>query len=62
MVNLTKQITDICHQAYTDNLLKRIADLCYQASEEIFENERTVEILNTCDKLQDMIDGYLGIG
>lgn len=58
--DLLKQITDICHQAYADDLLKRIADLCCQASEEIFEDDRTMEILNTCDKLQDLIDEYLG--
>lgn len=40
-------------------LLQKIADLCYQASEEIFENEETKEILLACDKLQILIDCYL---
>lgn len=58
--NLSKQITDKYYQTYESDLLKRIADLCCQASEEIFEDDRTMEILNTCDKLQDLIDEYLG--
>lgn len=40
-------------------LLQRISNLCYQASEKIFENGDTKEILDTCDKLQDMIDNFL---
>ncbi len=40
-------------------ILANIADLCYQASEEIHEDEDTKEILDTCDKLQDLIDEYL---
>lgn len=44
-------------------LLKQIADLCYKASEEVFEDEELEKtgILNTCDKLQEKIDKYLGI-
>lgn len=41
------------------NLLQKISDLCYLASEEIFENENTKEILNTCDNLTILIDVYL---
>lgn len=43
------------------DLLKRLEDLCYQVSEEVFENEETKEILDTCDKLELLINGYLGI-
>ena len=40
-------------------LLKEISNLCDQASEVVFENEKTKEILNTCDNLVNKIDGYL---
>lgn len=40
-------------------LLQKIADLCYQASEEVGEDEETKKILDTCDKLQVLIDDYL---
>lgn len=42
-------------------ILKEIAELCRQASEEVHEDDETKEILNACDKLQDLIDGYIGI-
>lgn len=42
-------------------LLKKISDLCYQASEEVFETEKTKDILDVCDKLQDMIDNLLEV-
>ena len=42
-------------------LLEQISDLCCQASDEIFEDENTKEILKACDKLRDLIDGYLEI-
>lgn len=42
-------------------LFKKIAELCSQASEEVYEDDKTKEILNTCDKLQDLIDRYIGI-
>lgn len=40
-------------------LLQKISDLCYKASEEVYENGDTKEILNTCDILQELIDRYL---
>lgn len=43
------------------DILNKLNDLCYKASEEIFENEETKEILETCDKLQMLIDKYLNI-
>lgn len=43
------------------NILKQISDLCNKASEEVFENDQTREILNTCDKLQYLIDDYFNI-
>ena len=42
-------------------LLKQIADLCNKASEEILETKETIDILNTCDILQMLIDDYLEI-
>lgn len=38
------------------DLLRQIADLCAIASETIFEDEKTAEILNACDNLVDLID------
>ena len=41
------------------DLLKEIANLCETASDTIFEDESTVEILNACDTLMDLIDDYV---
>ena len=41
-------------------LLRKIADLCDEASETIAtENQHEEEILNTCDKLIELIDNYI---
>lgn len=40
-------------------LLEQISGLCYQASNEVFEDVDTKNILKTCDKLQELIDRYL---
>lgn len=42
-------------------LLEQIADLCNKASEEVLETTETLGILDTCDRLQTMIDDYLQI-
>lgn len=43
------------------DLLKQIETLCCKASDEIYENDETADILNTCDSLQEKINNYLNI-
>lgn len=39
-------------------LLEKVADLSYQASEEVYREEGTADILNLCDKLYEKIENY----
>lgn len=42
-------------------LLRQIAGLCSKASDEVFEDKDTENILNACDGLQMLIDEYLDV-
>lgn len=44
-------------------LLQRLADLATQASDEVYDDDNengTMGILKTCDRLSEKIDNYLG--
>lgn len=49
-------------QKQVKELLEEIADLCCKASEEVSESDNKIkEILDASDRLQFLIDEYLGI-